>query len=204
MPRVGVDRGRKFSRLLSAEQFYTESNGYKIAWSLKDVPEALKRPSSLWIPTYTSSQVVFSDFSPKQFTFKCFDAMRVDMIASKNQTYAARASGAATTAVTIISGFTGRKFASFEAYVTEGARSAFNFGWQYGPFAEKSSLPWAPSDEPWALNQPALEELKARSVPADTNPEKLMELLGAKGLTTAECKALWDWLGADVRLTLAR
>jgi hypothetical protein len=182
--------------------FYTASNGYAFEWCPKDQPDLV---SMLSIPTYTSTQVVFQPFKPAgTFEASFADAMRIDTVPSKNQTVAARPKVSSKTA-TILSLFTGRRFDSFDGYLTEGARAAFGKGWQWGDADVRATLPWFPEgNTSWQAAETVRALLEARSPAADTPVSSLRDQLVARSLTTDEADILVAWLGADVRLTLVR
>lgn len=77
-------------------------------------------------------------------------------------------------------------FASFEAYVTAGARKAFTWYWQVDD-REGGEL---------------LDRLLATSVDPGTPPDELATMLEARGATPAEARALVEWLGEDVVVLL--
>ncbi len=178
--------------------FYTEANGYTLEWAPRDEPDVVSR---LGIPTYTTTEVVFKPFKPAGgFTAKYADAMLLDAFANKNMTVAALPKPSSKTA-TIVSLFTGRTFDSLEAYLTEGARSAFAKGWQWGSAETRAKLPWFPEgNRSWEPAEQLREKLSARSLAADAPLDEIAARLLQRGLTPEEAQALVDWLGADARL----
>ena len=181
--------------------FYTEANGYTLEWSLEGEPDVVSR---LGIPSYTTTQIVFHPFKAAGgFTAKYADAMILDAFANKNNTAAALPKVSSKTA-TIISLFTGRTFGSLEAYMTEGARSAFAKGWQWGSAETRATLPWFPEgNQSWAPAEQLRAKLSARSLPEDAPLTEIAARLVQRGLTPEEAQALVDWLGADARLAAA-
>ena len=77
-------------------------------------------------------------------------------------------------------------FGSFEAYVTAGAKRAFEWYWQAHEAGDHS------------------ERLLDASVPSGTPPAELTALLVAQGAEPAMAEALVTWLGDDVRILLER
>lgn len=171
-------------------------------WCPKDQPDLV---SVLSIPTYTSTQVVFQPFKPAgTFAASFADAMRIDTVPSKNQTVAARQKVSSRTTV-ILSLFTGRRFDSLDAYLTEGARAAFGRGWQWGSADVRATLPWFPEgNTSWQAAETLRATLEARSPAADTSIAALRDQLVTRSLSADEADILLGWLGVDARLTLAR
>ena len=178
--------------------FYTEANGYTLEWSLRNDPEEVSR---VGIPSYTTTQVVFHPFKPAGgFTAKFADAMLLDSFANKNMTAAALPKASSKTA-TIISLFTGRTFDSFEAYMTEGARTAFAKGWQWGSAETRATLPWFPEgNRSWEPAARLRNRLSENSLPEDAPLAQIAERLEQRGLSAEESQALIGWLGVDARL----
>jgi hypothetical protein len=182
--------------------FYGAANGYTFEWCPKDQPDLV---SSLNIPSYTATAVVFQPFRPMgSFEAAYADAMLLDAVPSKNRTVAARPKPSSKSA-TILSHFTGRTFDSFDAYLTEGARAAFAKGWQWGDAATRAKLPWFPEgNTSWQPAETLRASLEARAPAADTPLEALRAQLIARSLSADEAETLSSWLGPDARVTMVR
>jgi hypothetical protein len=81
------------------------------------------------------------------------------------------------------------RFASLEAYLTQGARRAFAWYWQNDDNAQWSEL---------------LERLRGASLEAGAGEDALVDRLRAQGASDAEARALCAWLGDDARVLVPR
>lgn len=171
------------------DKFYTENNGFQLAWAFEAPVEGAEAGGVLNILTHSGAKVIWNK-DPGHRAAKYIEGLMLDAPSDENNTLVVRryVAGSRKQEVVIVSdmatSMTARDFLSLEEYLTEAARNAFAWSWQ-----QPSSTA-------------VIDALRARSLRPDSGPERIVARLIERGLSSEESNALHGWLGADACLLL--